>query len=91
MFISSHVFGYIPSQSIWQKATDPKDHFTCWSAVEYLGKKEKVKVQELFDCNITVHIFQECKDSLQDFILPVESEVMQDIYAVGTQENNYIK
>lgn len=40
MFISSHVFGYIPSQSIWQKATDPKDHFTCWSAVEYLGKKE---------------------------------------------------
>lgn len=35
------------------KATDPKDHFTCWSAVEYLGKKEKVKVQELFDCNIT--------------------------------------
>lgn len=53
MFISSHVFGYIPSQSIWQKATDPKDHFTCWSAVEYLGKKEIVKVQELFDCNIT--------------------------------------
>lgn len=36
---------------------------------------------------------KECKDSqsLQDFILPVESEVMQDIYAVGTQENNYIK
>lgn len=57
MFISSHVFGYIPSQSIWQKATDPKDHFTCWSAVEYLGKKEKVKVQELFDCNITYPVF----------------------------------
>ena len=34
---------------------------------------------------------QECKSSLQDFILPVESEVMQDIYAVGTQENNVIK
>lgn len=34
---------------------------------------------------------KECKDSLQDFILPVESEVMQDIYAVGTQENNYMK
>ena len=38
------------------------------------------------------HVFlQECKSSLQDFILPVESEVMQDIYAVGTQENNVIK
>jgi hypothetical protein len=41
--------------------------------------------------NAMIFLHQECKDSLEDFILPVESEIMQDIYAVGTQENNVIK
>ncbi|KAJ8300522.1 hypothetical protein KUTeg_022041 [Tegillarca granosa] len=32
-----------------------------------------------------------CKNSLQDFLLPEDSNFVQDIYAIGTQENNVPK
>ncbi|KAK3087489.1 hypothetical protein FSP39_006595 [Pinctada imbricata] len=31
---------------------------------------------------------KECKESLTDFLLPESNEFLQDIYAIGTQENN---